>query len=365
MLKRSTSWSLFIALVALAGLTFFFFEKTDPSKSEGNTSEKPSTAPLTVTVKKVSELKSSTSEEHLPGIIVPDSETVITATTSGTVSSVSFAVGTPVAVGSTLLRIDTPFGAISKDGIQSDTVRQAEIAVSLAKKSYKEANNLAEKESTKSTANTLARDLAKLRLESATIALTNALDASIVRSTASGVVSQKNVGIGSSVVPGTVLATVASGASPKVRFHVAEDTRHTLALGNTVTVTSNSKDFEARITSIGAIADANTGKFPVEATFKNVAISAGTVGTVTLQANRAVSAASEFSLPLSALTTGQDGSFFFIVENGMAKKINATSVTVSGETGIVSADIPEDTAIIVESKGVLEDGSLVTEQNPS
>ena len=365
MLKRSTSWSLFIVLAALIGAIFFFFDKTTPSKSAESASEEPSTAPLPVIVKKASELKNSASEEHLPGIVVPDSETVITATTSGTVSSVSFAVGTPVAVGSTLLRIDTPFGAVSKDGIQSDTVRQAEIAVSLAKKSYKEANNLAEKESTKSTANTLARDLAKLRLESATIALTNALDASIVRSTASGVVSQKNIGIGSSVVPGTVLATIASGASPKIRFHVAEDTRHMLALGNTITVTSNSKDFEARITSIGAIADTSTGKFPVEATFKNVAVSAGTVATVTLQTNRAVSAASEFSLPLSALTTGQDGSFFFIVENGTAKKISVASVTVSGETGIVSADIPEDTAIIIESKGVLEDGSVITEQNPS
>ena len=363
--KRSISWVSFIALIALAGGATFFFNRAKSSKIEDAAPKESPATLIDVLVRKASELKNSTSEERLPGVIVPDAETAITATTSGTVSSVSFNIGTPVAVGSTLLRIDTPFGAISKDGIQSDSVRQAEIAVSLAKKSYKEAKSLAEKEHTKSTTNTLARDLAKLRLESASIALANALDASIVRSTASGVVSQKNVGVGSSVVPGTVLATIASGASPKVRFHVSEDTRRMLTLGGAVTVASGGKDFEARVTSIGAVADANTGKFPVEATFKNTAIPAGTVATVTLQTNRAISSTSEFSLPLSAITTGQDGSFFFIVENGAAKKVGVESIMVSGETGIVSAAIPEDAVIVVESKGTLEDGSVITDQNPS
>ncbi len=358
--RRSTLW-IFTILLIIIGSIWVFLSQKSTSKSQEETVKNNETTPLQVTVKKARDLKSTSTEDHLPGVIIPENETTLLATTSGTISSAPFEVGSTVALGSVLFRIDTPFGsAVSKDGLPSETIRQAEIAVSLANKAYKDAERLTEKDRTKSVANTLARNLAKLRLESATIALDNARNSALVRATLSGIISKKNVSTGSAVSPGTTLATIASGTAPKIRFQVSTDTRQTLALGDTITVTSGNISSEAHITSLGAIADSGTGKFPIEAKLSDKSLRAGSIATVTLKTESALTNVSTFSLPLSAITTGQDGSFFFVEEDGKAKKVIATSVTVSGETGIVSADIPDDTNIIIESGRTLEEGAAVS-----
>ncbi len=346
------------AIVAVLVLWFFFSKKNAPDKSPVSPD---ATSPTEVTVKTAKDLQVDSSEERVPGIIAPEQETVIVASISGTIASAPFEVGDTVSVGSTVFRIDTPFtSAISKDGIPSDSVRQAEISVSLANKAYKDAKRLAEKESTKSTSNTLAENLAALKLESAKIALENARNGALVRSTIAGSISEKNVGIGSSVSPGTTLATIASGTAPKVRFHVSANTRQSLKVGDMVTVVADTASSEARISSIGAIADSGTGKFPVEARFSDNRLRAGAIATIIIKTENALAGTSNFSLPLSAITTGQDGSFFFVENGGKAKKVNADSVVVSGERGIVSADIPSDARIIIESGKAIDDGSDIT-----
>lgn len=353
--------TLVIFLILLSGS--IFLSKKSTSEPQASPSENTETPPIHVTLKKAGDLKTTVTTNHLPGVIVSENETKIFAAASGTVATAPFEVGDAVALGTVLLRIDTPFiSATSKDGLPSDTIRQAEIAVSLAKKSYKDANRLAEKESTKSVANTLARDLAKLRLESAEIALENARNNALVRATLSGVISKKNVAIGSAVSPGTELFTLASGSAPSIRFHVSNTIRQGLSRGESIAVHSGEISSEARITSIGAVADPSTGKFPVEAKLANSNLRAGTVATVNLTSKDTLAETHTFSLPLSAITTGQDGSFFFIQESGKAKKVNATSITVSGETGIVSADISNDAEVIVGSGKALEEGvSIDTE----
>lgn len=356
--RRSSLRILAILLIVIGGAWIFLSQKNAP-KSLGE-APKNNETPIQVTVKKARYLKNTATENHLPGIIVPENETTLFATTSGTISSAPFEVGSAISLGSALFRIDTPFGsAISKDGLPSETVRQAEISVSLANKSYKDAKRLAEKDGTKSVANTLARDLAKLRLESATIALDNARNGAIIRATLSGIISKKNVAVGSSVSPGTALATIASGTTPKIRFQAPTDIRQTLALGDTIIVTSDNASSEARITSLGAVADPETGKFPIEAKLSDKNLRAGSIATVTLKTESVVTEVSAFSLPLSAITTGQDGSFFFVEEDGTAKKVSADSVAVSGETGVVSANISDDTNIVIESGAALEDGAPV------
>lgn len=357
--KRPVIWALAICLVIVVGGVVF--SRRSASETPAQPSTSTTTAPAQVAIAKAIDLKTVASEEHLPGIIVPKYETSVVSATSGTIAAAPFEVGDTVSLGSILFRIDTPFGsAVSKDGLSSETIRQAEIAVSLAKKSYKDAARLTEKKSTKSVANTLARDLAKLRLESAEIALDNARNNTLVRATFSGVISQKNVGIGSAVSPGIELASIASDDTSLVKFSVSVGTREKLALGDTVTLQAgDATSSEARITSVGAIADSGTGKFPVEAKLSSNTFRAGTIATVILTSKSTVTETAVFSLPLSAITTGQDGSFFFVEESGTAKKVNVDSVTVSGEIGIVSADISDDANIIVETGRTLEDGSMV------
>ncbi|QQS15577.1 MAG: efflux RND transporter periplasmic adaptor subunit [Candidatus Moraniibacteriota bacterium] len=356
--KRPIFWAIIFCLALIGGGSLFLHNSASETKE--SSPESSETDHIQVITKKASELKTVSSEEHLPGIIAPEHETIFLATASGTIAAAPFEVGDTVSLGSVLFRIDTPFGsAITKDGLSSETIRQAEIAVSLAKKSYKDANRLAEKKSTKSVANTLARDLAKLRLESAEIALDNARNNSIIRSTFSGVISKKNASVGSAVSPGTELASIASTTTPTVRFSVSGNLRERLALGDVVSVQSGEMSSEAHITSIGALADSSTGKFPVEAKLSDDMLRAGTVATVSLTSEHSLTESDRLSLPLSATTTGQDGSFFFIEDSGIAKKVSVDSITVSGETGIVSANVPNDANIIVESGKALEEGASV------
>ena len=351
-----------VLLLLCAGGWFWTARKNAPENApKESTSE---ARPIDVTVKKASDLTTLVSEERLPGVIVPENETIVTARISGTVSSVSFDVGKPLTLGQVLVRIDDPIGSvISKSGIQSESVRQAEIAASLARKTYKDANRLAENNKTKSKANNLARDLAKLRLESAEIDLENTTNNALVRSPLSGIVTEKSVDIGSAVAPGTAIATIASGGAPKARFQISENTARVLANGNSISILlHNGNEEQGTITSISKIADTSTGKFSVEASLEGKSESVGTVATVIVRTQASSTETSTLVLPLSAITTGQDGSFFFIVKDGAAKKIAVTSLSVSGETATVSADIPKDADVIIESLGTLEDGTQVNKK---
>lgn len=360
MIRTKTTLILAMILLGLFGLWYFNMRKNEPAQtpSEAGADERA----LEVSVKKAGDLKSITSEERLPVVIVADNETVITAETSGTISSASFEVGSPIGQGATLVRITDPNGSIlSKSGIRSEAIRQAEISVSSARKSYKEAKRLAEKNTNKESY--LDRDLAQLRLEEAEIALANALDASTVRAPLSGIVSEKYVNVGSSVTPGTMLAKIATGSVPKARFQVSERVRDSLAIGDSVRILlQENREKTAHVTSIAAHADPATGKFPIEARLEKDSIPSGTIGSAIIEIRQTASEASSFFLPLSTIITNQEGSFFFVAENGKAKKISATSIIVSGETGAVSADIPENAAVIIESTGTLEDGMKISEK---
>lgn len=351
-----------VVVLGLFGLWFFTMRKNEPEQApkEPGADERA----LEVSVKKASDLKRVTSEERLPAVVVPDNETAIAAETSGTVSSANFEVGSAVTQGAVLVRITDPTGAtLAKNGIRSEAIRQAEIAASSARKSYKEAKRLAEKNTNKESY--LARDLARLRLEGTEIDLANALDASSIRASLSGVVSAKYMDVGSSVTPGTLLAKIATGSTPKARFQVSERARRSLALGDSVRILlQENREEKARVTSIASIADSATGKFPIEVRLEKGSVSPGTIGEVIIESRQLASETSSFFLPLSAITTNQEGSFFFVTENGKAKKISATSVTVSGETGTVSADIPQDATVIVESSGTLEDGKPINTKLP-
>ncbi|QQS20878.1 MAG: efflux RND transporter periplasmic adaptor subunit [Candidatus Moraniibacteriota bacterium] len=346
-----------LVVIALGTSVFWFAKRPSKTPEESSVKDSNHATPEIVTAK-AKDLAARVTEERIPAIVAAENETAIVAQTSGTVTSVSFSLGKAVSIGTPLVRIADPASSVaSKSGIRSDTIRQAEIDASLARKSYKEAKRLAEKYTNKESYS--ARDVAKLRLESAEVALTNALESSIVRSPASGTVIEKSVGVGSSVAPGTVLAKVASKSEPVVRFHVSSDTLASLELGQEISVqkgTGGVNGKRASITAISRNADPLTGKFPVEATLSGATFSPGTVVSVVLPI-RLVAEAEGFSLalPLSAVTTSQEGSFFFIEENGKATKVPVKNISVSGESALVSADISDDANVIVESGATLEE----------
>lgn len=315
---------------------------------------------LDVRTKEASALQTDTNETHIPGIVTFENETTLIASGSGTISSIHFELGKMVSTGTVLATITNPISStFSKDGIQSDAIRNAEITLSEARKAYKEAKRVAEKHT--SHANDLARDTAKLRLESAEIALQNVQDAHILRSPVSGIVSTKNVDTGSNVSAGTTIATIAVGTNAKVKFQIPQDLMNNITPGSRVIIeNTGGTESEAIVSAIAPSADSATGKIPVEAKMLSKAILPGTIVTIRIPIIQEASATqSTLLLPLSAVTTSQNESFLFVADGNHAKKVVVSIESVFGESVRIKGDFSENTSIIIDGNKRLEDGSTI------
>lgn len=356
--KKRIAALLLVGMLLVGGIIFFATKKISPQETiNANADEKPVSIP--VKTKTAKELASASSEERFPGIVTAESETIIAAATSGTIVSAPMRVGDRVALGSPLATIENPLSSVStKTGIPSNALRQAEIDASLARKTYKESKRLVEKNSTKE--NRYDQEIARLKLESAEIALENARDASVVRSTLAGTVIEKFASPGDSISTGAPIVRIASGTKRIARFHVSAETKPLLAIGSFVSVRDGELVSDATVVAIGQVADLETGKFPIEATLAaRSTISPNTPVSVSVKTIRPAGS-SRVTLPLSAIMTSQEGSFFFIVRDGKAQRISTQSISVSGETATVSAEIGPSDAIVVESRGTLGEGTAVS-----
>ncbi len=348
-----------ITFILIVSVSLFFFIRKDDAPVPESAPQKEN-APIEVSIKNVENLRSASTNQRIPGIITTKNESTITASIAGTITSTSFELGKTITTGTLLARINEPSGTIvSKSGIRSDIVRQAEIAVSNAKKTYEQNKKVQEKAG--SLANRLARDTAKLRLESAQIDLANAIDAHLIRSPIAGTVIEKNVTVGDSVTPGSVIARIASLQETVVKFSIPNSVKSLVSIGDPISVKlSDGNEVSTTITSISSIANPNTGNFSAEATIPHTFATAGNVVTIEIHIAEKIRTNSEFFLPLSAITTSQNGSFFFIAESNKAKKIPIDSLLVSGESASVSATLPENASIIIESALTLQDESPIT-----
>ncbi len=316
--------------------------------------------PIDVRTTPASELRSAAITERIPGIITPENETILVAETSGTVSFVGFELGQSVSTGTLLATITNPnTSAFAKSGEQSDAIRNAEITASEARKAYKEAKRTAEKHSTH--ANDLASETARLRLESAEIALENIRDAHNFRSPISGTISAKNVNTGSTVSAGTILGKIALGHTSKVLFQISPTSKSTLTPGATVTVSNaHGVETQAVITAIAPLADTGTGRIPVEARLTESTLLPGTTATVHIPIKQEAShEESGFLIPLSTLTTSQNSSFLFLADNGKAKQVPVTVEDILGDTVRITGEIPEDAHIITDGNKRLENGTSI------
>lgn len=354
MAQKRRLWGIVILLL-LAGVAIIFF------RHKPETSATDIAIPATdVHVKEAHSLRTDSVETNIPGIVAFENETAVIASGSGTVSSISFELGKSVSTGTVLATITNPITPIvSKDGIQSDAIRNAEIAASEARKAYKEAKRVAEKHS--SHANDLARDTARLRLESTEIALQNAKDAHILRSPVSGIVSAKNIDTGSNVSAGTTIATIAVGTNAKVKFQIPQDLSKAILPGDRVTIESaDGTVSDATVSAIAPSADGATGKIPVEAKLLSQTFLPGTIVTIHIPVtHKASETDSTLLLPLSAVTTSQNGSFLFVADGDHAKKVTVSIETVLGEDVRAKGDFADNAAIIIDGNKRLEDGSAI------
>lgn len=351
------------------------FQLRGPSQAGGGQDAANAVAVKTETV---SGLKSASGALTYPATVAGDQEVKVVAQIAGVANSVNFDLGDRVAAGKLLVRVDDQGTAIGagESGFRSGQIQQLEIALEIAEESLELARD--NYDDSKTDATKAAKDIAKLQVENARIALDNAVNARLITSPISGVVTSRGVSAGDTVSAGELLATISKTNKVKIQFFADSREVENISAGTAITVRDDEREISAKITNIAPQADAVTKRFLVEAMPARVAaqsiaggpeasegLLSGTIVAVSIPTQN-VAAGGALILPLSAITITQNENYIFVVENGppggeasKAKKVPVEVRKISGETAEVVVDLLDSDEIIVEGNKLVQDGDAV------
>lgn len=341
-------------------LSVVFFVTFRASKKEPIATETKPVVPVSVTVASVKESRSLVQHISFPAETVGDQEVTLTARASGTVTWLNAGLGSGVTQGVSVATIDS-VGAISQPGVEDlrsgdakaldYAKRDAEAALRLAKAKYNADDT---------TVNKRAKDIAEIQLKAATAALKAGLDTRLVVAPISGVVTRRLVSVGDSVSQGQPIAMISPTGRVRVDFFVSQEERVNFSIGTKVAIEAGGESLAGVVSRMAPEADPATRRFLVEVTpLGKRALFVGTIAAVSLDVTRTVGTDGNILLPLSAITVGQNGSRFFIAENGFAKEIAITIAAVRGDLAEVRADIPDDADVILIGSKLVADGSPI------
>lgn len=356
-------------ILALGAVAIIFFLAAKIGKKTTASPEQTKIQPIDVTVRSSNDAKTFKKTVSYTGTVVGDQEIKITAKAGGIIQNLNFNLGSSVAAGSLLVRIDDSGSNLESgvNGFQSSQVQQSSLAVKQAKKAYELAKDNYDslKDYSGATdaqieAAKTQRDIAKLQYENASVGLDSNLDSRLITSPISGIVTQKNVSVGDSISQGQILATISKTAAIKVQFYVDQEEKNKLKIGQEINTTDSAgNNITLTIRNISPVADNITKRFLIEAYPKTKNnLSSGTVVSIVFETIKKVSNENNIILPLNAISIGQNENYIFIAENNVAKKVAISIVKVDGETAEIKSE-RSDTQIIIEGNKLLQDGSEI------
>jgi RND family efflux transporter MFP subunit len=347
-----------IIAIAFASLLVYRFTQKKPVSDAAEIKE-----PQIVSIQSARDSQRSTQKITYPAIIAGDQQAILTAGASGTITNLSFDLGTYVSQGKRLATIDTiGTSATGENGLKSSHIQSLELDVQSAEESYKKAKDAYKKDH--SYANKKSKEIAQIDLESAHVALSGALDGQFITAPISGTVIERFVSLGDSVSIGQKIATLSKTGLTKIQFYVSKDELPFVAVDNHIMIDTDGHTTEGIITVVSPQADPTTKRFLVEAiTVDKKPLIIGSIATVSFDIERTVTDQKNIILPLSAITIGQNEGSIFILDGDTAKKIPVTVVAVQGEIAEITGDnLTEDTQIITDGNKLVSDGDPVSYQ---
>lgn len=354
--------------IAIVSVALLFVLASRFSRQEPITQEDTLKQPITVTVQSAKDSRKIQKTSTFPALLSSDQEVRITAKSAGTIILAPGNVGQRMSKGSILALIDD--NGLDQN-LHSLQVEQATLAVSQAKKLYDLAKYTNDKlrksgSATKTEKNQAetSKDIAKLQYENAQLTLAGTIDNRTLRSPLSGSIVEKAVSVGDSVSFGQLIAIVSQNSVLKVSFFVDQALRGTLTKGQKISATtSDGTIVPLGIRNIADVADSATKRFQVEALPLKQdpkSLLSGTVVTVSIDTTLTPKDPVHFILPLGAITLGQNEQSLFIIEDNRVKKIPLTLISVSGENAEISAEISDDSLIVIDGNKLVSDGESVT-----
>jgi RND family efflux transporter MFP subunit len=356
-------------IISIILLIIIFAAAAKFSSKKPVLTEEKTIAPQSVSVQAASDSKVLTNVVEYPASVVGDQEIKVTAKSAGTVSNIQHNIGDKISAGTLLARVDdTGTLEVGDQGFRNLQIQQSQLAVVEAKKAYSIAKDVYDSTKKSDLSTGPQKDaakgqvaIAKLQYENARLSLGGSVDNHLIISPIAGSITNRAVTNGDSVNIGQEIATISQSNKVKVQFFVDQKQRDALKNGQEISATdTNGNSIKLLVKNISIQADPATKRFLIEAYPGTTgALLSGTVLTVATSAQNIPQKTGNLILPLSAVNVGQNESYIFISQNGVAKKIVVTVANVSGEAAEISTDISPDTLIIIDGSKLVTDGQAI------
>lgn len=344
-----------IIIIAIIATLAFRFSQKKPVVDETLEAK-----PVTVSVQTAAQSSSFKKNMSYPAIVASQQEATLTATTSGTVTRLSFELGKNVTTGQRLVTLDTngTISSFGENGLKNSQIQALELAASSALENYKLLRDAYRKD--ENYANKKAKEIAQINLLAAQSNLKGALDGQFISAPISGTITQKFVSLGDSVSAGQAIATIARPQETKISFYADSHDLAYLKIGDPVSFVQNNLSLPGKISLISPQADESTKRFLVEALpTDSKKFNIGSVINVNFDINYLAQSSENLILPLSAVTISQNENYIFINQNGLAKKINVEIVEVFGEMAEIKTSLTANDEIIIDGSKLIKDASPI------
>lgn len=308
---------------------------------------------------------SISSDFSFSGTVAPSREVSVVPTVAGKVTGLGYEVGDSIGEGAVLFTVDSVDLENQLRSIEANynvTKLQADNA-----KTTLESNQILYEEGVISKSEydqlKLAYDTAEANLTAIEIQKEN-LEKNIadcsVTAPISGVISARNIEIGSFASQSSPAYTIIDLSSVKVEVGVSEQMVNQISVGDTVDVNLTAVSPEPLQGTVSTISPAatQTGTYTIKITMDNSRglLKPGMLAEVTF-----VTAASDDTmlLPRDAVIDKDGETYVYIVENSTAKKVLVEIGIESGETVEITDGLTTDMQVVTKGQTYISDGEQV------
>ncbi len=287
------------------------------------------------------------------GTVAAAQEVTLYPQDSGIVTDVAFTPGTKVTKGQTLIRLD--------DSDQQVALEKAKIALETAQSALDRARQLAKSNNITTVALTdalTAQKNAAIGLKAAQ----NDLAKRTIMAPFAGIIGLTDIAVGDLISSSKAIATLDDMSKVTVTFDVPERASGLVAVGQPVTASTEAlagQAFKGTISAVDNRVDAVARTLKVEATLPNDAS--------VLKPGMALTVAMSFpgkphpSVPSLAVQWDRSGAYVWKVTDGSARRIAVQILGRRSGAVIVSGDLAQNNAVVVEGLQRVREGSKVTE----
>lgn len=325
------------------------------SCKEGGRKKESVKTPITVNVIHVDEIQNAL-EDNYVGEIVASESVLISAKHIGTMETINVRQGSVVKKGEVLGHIDSKNTKSSYE-ISQATLRQAEDGYERVKKVHATGTVADVKLIEIETAVAKARAMAAASAES--------LEECNVKAPFAGTVSNVFIEKGVDVSLGTPLFKIVDISTIEVKIYVPESEIGGIKLGKKARVeipALNLTDVEAQLTSKGVVATtlSHTYECVLKITTPVKDLMPGMVCKVLMMQDNAEPS---IIVPASAVETGSNGRYVWLVKDGIVAKQNVTIGGYKGKGVVITSGLKAGDAVIVEGAAKVSTGMEVKVSN--